>query len=468
MKILLINPATRRYKKENGELSCKNATMPLGIAFIASFIKNKGYEVDILDVTVEGYENEREIDKNNIRYGLSAGEIKDRIEQYNPDVIGITCIQSMRFYEAKEICRIAKSINKGVITVMGGSHVTGVPEECLKDENLDFVVIGEGEIVFHNLLKAIESKGSFKNIKGLGYRDNNRIIINKGREWIKDLDSIPMPAWNLLPMEKYFDIGIGPSQKKLNRYALLVTSRGCPHRCYYCPSLKCWGSVYRALSPERVIKEIMFLYHKYGVDSILFEEHNFITNKNRVLKICDLIKKSGLKLKWSAPNGIEVNCLDYDYILQIAQAGCEMLHLAIETTTKKVYEKLDKSIDYEHVRNVIKWARNLDLKVTLLFMIGFPEETKKDIENTIEYATSLNADYVHFFIATPLPGTVFFEESISNGSLSLPVDYSKLRYNVGNIATANFTPQDIERYRREAWLKIMSKKINNSDVWATP
>jgi radical SAM superfamily enzyme YgiQ (UPF0313 family) len=457
MKILLVNPATRRYKKENGELSCKNATMPLGIAFIAAFIEKKGYQVKILDMTAEGYENEQELDKNNIRYGLSLKDLEEIIKDYNPNLVGVTCIQTMRFYEAQEVCRVIKSIDEKIVTVMGGSHVTATPQQCLKDKNLDFVVIGEGEKVFYNLLKAIESKGDFSTVKGLGYKEKSRIIINERGDWIEDLDSMPGPAWHLLPMEKYFNIGIGPSQKKLNRYAILVTSRGCPHKCYYCPSYKCWGSTYRTLAPEKVIEEICFLYNNYGIDNILFEEHNFITNKNRVLRICELIEKSGLRLRWSAPNGMEVNSLDYNYILQMARSGCEMLHLAIETTTKKMFDRMGKSVDYDHVRNVIKWGREFGLEIAALFMIGFPGETKKDIERTIEYAASLDIDYVHFFIATPLPGTDFFEEVVSKGNLSLPVDYSKLRYNIGNINTVEFTSKDVENFRREGWLKVMSK-----------
>ncbi|MBF0312910.1 MAG: B12-binding domain-containing radical SAM protein [Oligoflexia bacterium] len=468
MKILLINPATRRYIKENGEATCKNGTMPLGIMFIASFIEKHGYDVKILDVTIEGYYTEKIIDKNNIRYGQPIEDIEKFITDYSPDAVGVTCIQSMRYYEVLEVCSIVKTINKRTPVIVGGSHVTGAPRECLENENIDYAVIGEGEITFLKLLKFLEHKEDINNIRGLGYKtlDSRReIVINPGAEWIADLDSMPMPAWHLVPMEKYFEIGVGPSQKMLNRYALLVTSRGCPHKCNYCPSFKCWGEKYRSMSPQRVLQEIQYLYEKYDIRTILFEEHNFITNKKRVMEICSLLKQNNLKINWSAPNGMEVNCLDYEYIKEMASAGCDMLHLAVETTSKKVYDKLDKKVNYDHVHDVIKWGKECGMQIAAFFMLGFPGETKEDIENSIEYSTQIDADYVHFFIPTPLPGTPLFDECIEKKYISFPIDYSRLRYNIGNITTADFNPEEIENYRRNAWLKVMAKKVTKKDVW---
>jgi magnesium-protoporphyrin IX monomethyl ester (oxidative) cyclase len=468
MRVLLVNPATRRYLKENGEVTCKNATMPMGIAHIAAYIREQGYEVGILDVTLEGYDHEVRLDANNIRYGLSPQEIRSRIEAYRPDVVGVTCIQSMRYYEAQEIVRITKDVDAKIVTVMGGTHVTGLPELCVSDLNLDFAVIGEGELVFHRLLKALEDGGDLSAIPGVARRVGGEVQINPERLYIHDFDAMPMPAWDLLPMESYFRVGVGPSQHMLNRYAILVTSRGCPHQCYYCPSFACWGGKYRALSPDKVFEQIAHLNHAYQVETILFEEHNFISHRKRVLRICELLRKSGLNITWSVPNGMEVSHLDYDYIGDMAASGCNMLHLAIETTTQAVYDRLDKRMDYDHARQVIQWGKRFGMKVVTLFMLGFPEESKEDMERTIDYAERLDPDYVHFFIATPLPGTSFYKECLDTGFLQQPVDFSRLRYNLGNISTQQFSSTDVERYRREGWLRIMGGKIARGDVWGNP
>lgn len=465
MRVLLVNPATRQYCKPNGEKTCKNATMPLGLAFLCSYARKGEHEISILDVTVEGYDTEIAVDKYNIRYGLSIKEINNKIQQYSPDVVGISCLQSMRYNEAVEVCSAVKKVSKDIITVMGGSHVTGLPDYCMKNDDLDYAIIGEGEEPFLKLLNALENRENISNIPGIVFKKGKEIIFGPSQTWIEDLDTMPIPAWDELPMEKYFSVGIGPSQKILDRYAILVTSRGCPHRCYYCPSWKCWGTVYRSRSPQSVMEEIEMLNKEYNIDNYLFEEHNFITNKDRVLKICELIMKKNMKIRWSAPNGMEVQCLDKEYIETMAAAGCDTLHLAIETTCKKVYSHLDKRIDYDHVKQVINWGRACGMKVATLFMLGFPEETIEDMRETLSYAESLNADYVHFFIATPLPGTLFYEKSIREGWMAEPKDFSNLRYCVGNIRTNNFSPADVEKLRRDGWLKIMENKISKNDVW---
>lgn len=458
MKVLLINPGNYILVKPNGEVSRKNAVHPLGLACLGAYLEQFGVSVEICDSLIEGYDVEVPIDEKFIRYGLTDDTIVERINASGPDVVGVTTTHSCRIDLSLDICRLAKRVNPRIHTVLGGNHASALPEECLKDPSVDFVVLGEGEMTFHALLGAIEGNGTrLEDIDGLAYRSGELVRLQPKYRWIENLDLLPPPAWHLLPMEKYSEVGRGPGEKRQSRYAIMVTSRGCPHRCSYCPVGVCWGNRYRAISASNVIDQIVDLNRRYGVDTILFEEHNFVANRKRIVQLCHMMIEREIGITWAVPNGMEIAKLDRELLTLMRKAGCYALHLAIESGSKEVLERISKRVDLDQTREVISMGREMGFEISAFFMIGFPDQTRQEIEQTLAYAETLDLDHVHFFIATPIPGTLMFDDCIRNELLVDDFSFRYLRYGICNIETDEFKPDYIENARRRGWLAIMEK-----------
>lgn len=458
-EILLVNPGNYILEKKNGEVSRKNAAHPLGLACLAGFLDSKGMACSILDTLVTGYDHEERVSEHLIRYGLSASEIERQIRKVSPGIVGVTTTHSCRIPLSLEICRIVKSINKNIVTVLGGNHASAMTEECMGYDEVDYVIIGEGEYSFYELIQHIRSgKDTPPTIDGLGFKQQGRICINPKKSYIEDLEPLPMPAWHKLPMHLYSQIGKGPGEARQDNYAILVTSRGCPHKCFYCPVHVCWGHKYTSESPEKVVRQIEHLIQVYGINTILFEEHNFIANRDRVFDICNIIIKKKIKFRWAVPNGIEINKLDKTLLETMKAAGCYALHLAIESGSKERLKKINKNVDLDQTRHIIAMGRQMGFTICAFFMLGYPNQPKEEIEQTVAYAQTLDLDHVHFFIATPIPGTPMYEYCVRHDLLVEGFDYTHLRYAICNIKNPDYPPDYIEFMRRKGWQEIMGRK----------
>ncbi|NQT22049.1 MAG: B12-binding domain-containing radical SAM protein, partial [Candidatus Omnitrophica bacterium] len=262
-KILLIQPPFTIMN-----MYPKSAMPPLGLGYIAAVLKNK-YEVKILDAAVEGYTNVQKIDERFIRYGLSFEEIEKRIVDFAPDVVGVSCQFIGQAQNALEVCRRIKASDQNIITVIGGPFPSSTPHYFLKERLLDAVVIGEGEATIVRLLKALKEEVGLSNIDGLAFRVNETIQINPLKDFISDLDTLPFPARELMPMEKYFKINSphgGLPRKRPN--TSIITSRGCPAKCVFCATAAFWGNRFRSRSPENVLEELKMLKDEYGVREV--------------------------------------------------------------------------------------------------------------------------------------------------------------------------------------------------------
>ncbi|MEM3325596.1 MAG: radical SAM protein, partial [Thermoplasmata archaeon] len=273
MKILLISPPTDSAIK-----SIVGTTgPPLGLAYLASIAREKGFDVKIVDSIVEN---------------LTFEDVEKIINQYSPDIVGITSTTSM-IPDAYRVAKIAKDISKDIVTIIGGPHVTFVPELTLNESpDLDYVVKGEGEISFSHLLDVINGKMQPKEVLGITYRKDGSVIDNPPQPLIKDVDAIPEPSWDLLPMEKYEIDNI--------QFGTIMTSRGCPYNCIFCSSSLQFGKQWRGHSVDRVIDELKTLRYKYNKREIEFLDDTFTLNMKRALELTDRIVKEGLDIRWSA------------------------------------------------------------------------------------------------------------------------------------------------------------------------
>jgi len=404
-KILLINPPRNLRNPQKQFISPH-----LGLAYIASFLRQHNYEVKIIDAVIEDFENVEEVERGLYKCGLSWEDLRKRIEEHNPDIVGISCIFIPRFGNVVKISQIVKEINKEIKVVVGGMHVSCCPEDVLSCDSIDFVVIGEGELTFLMLIKALESnKGDLSAIDGIAFKSSKgEIVINPRQDLIEDLDSLPFPAWDLLAIEKYFSIGRDALAKE-KRHLSFITSRGCPYSCTFCSSAGFWMRKWRKRSAENVLNELEYLVKEYGIKEVCFEDDNLSLDPKRLEEICLGIIERNLNIRWNTPNGISVKMLTPQLIKLMKKSGCKRLNFGIESGDEHIlHDVIKKDFALEKFKEIVASCRKEGIITSGYFVIGMPGETKESIERSLEFAKSLDLNEIAVFIATPFPGTELY------------------------------------------------------------
>ena len=440
-KILLIQPPCSISKSYTKEIQ-----PPLGLGYIAAVLE-KDYEVKVLDAAVEGWHTEIPEGKDLFRYGLSFDEIKQFIDNYKPDVIGISCLFSMQSHNAHKIAQLAKDVNKSIITIMGGAHPTVLASKVLEDENIDYVVIGEGEYTMIRLLDQLKEGKGLTLVDGIGYREKSETVINKKTAFIDNLDELPYPARHLLNMKKYFSINMphGVTTRRSPNTSM-ITSRGCPAECIFCAIHSIWGKKFRARSADNVIKEIKHLKEVYGVREIQFEDDNLTFDKKRAMEIFDKMISEKLDMLWTTPNGVALWAMDEAMLLKMKEAGCYRLCLAIESGVQEVLHKIiNKPLDLEKAEHIIKLAHKYGFETDAFFVIGFPGETKEQIKQTFKFGRGLKVSNINYYIATPYPGTRLYDICVEGNYLVKDFESETLGVKKGVISTPEFTPSELEK-----------------------
>jgi len=460
MKTLLMYPPATLYKKDP---TVPGAFPPLGLGYIAAVLKQNGYEVNILDSLALGIDRVEE--KNNIiRFGLSEKYIEEYIEQYQPDIVGISCHFTAHAKDAYRIAEITKKINPKILVVAGGAHACARSEELLRTNNVDIVVRGEGENTFLEIVKKKEKDDGLSDIIGTVVKKNGEIIYNPERPLIRDLDSIPFPARDLLPMEKYFSW-----KQSVDNYDMrhpntsVVTSRGCPMSCVFCSIHSIWGEhQWRARSAKNVVNEIEFLVDKYGVGEIQFVDDNLTFDKNRITNICNEIIDRKIDIKWSTPNGVAVWTLDEDLLLLMKKSGCYRLSFGIESGSYDTQKFIGKRINLGRTQELIKYAQKIGIWTIGFFIIGFPYETRNSIDETIQYAINSDLDYATFYLPMPFPGTrlsdVLEKENLLN-DIESEEDYAFSLTATRGCKTRYFTPAQLQELKDLAYKSFMNSLI---------
>jgi magnesium-protoporphyrin IX monomethyl ester (oxidative) cyclase len=452
MKILLIKPPY------NVEYKTFNPSLPLGLCYIAAVLEKNNYEVKIIDCVIEDYKNIEHIGGDIFRVGLSWNNLKKKIKMLNPDIVGISCSFTIQSFNAFKVAEIAKKVNPDLKVVMGGIHPSSLPKEVLRNKNVDYVIIGEGEYSFLELVRKLEKGKSPSSIDGLGFKSDKHIKINPKTKFIKNIDELPFPARHLLPVKEYFKAGGRAFHIKSKKNMSIITSRGCPFNCKFC-SIHClWGYNWRPHSPERVINEIKYLIDAYDVEEISFEDDNMILDRRRFIKICEGIAPFGIK--WCTPNGIRADALDFELLKIMKNSGCYSLNLAIEHGDLHILnEVMNKKLDLKRVRKTVNYCKRLGIHTFGYFVIGMPGETKKTINKAIEFAKSLPLDEIGVSIATPYPGSRLYEECLEKGYVK-NLDFSKLFVDRAVISTPQLSAKELEELRVKFSIEFNKRRIN--------
>jgi len=457
-KVLLIMPPATISSEYTKELQ-----PPLGLAYIASCLEND-YNVKIIDAVAEGW-NEEYVQNGLTTYGLSMDELSRKIKEFNPDVIGVSCLFSMQYKNAHKVCAVAKRINNEIITIMGGAHPTALPEETLKDNNVDIVLLAESDFTTKELLDLIQKGEDISKIDGIAYKEENKIIIKPKTKFIDNLDSIPFPARHLLPMEKYFKINLPHGvSSRFSPNTPLITSRGCPANCIFCSIHSIWGRKYRARSVQNIITELKQLKEKYGIKEIQFEDDNLTFDKKRALDLFEAMIREKLNLAWTTPNGVALWSLDQELLLKMKESGCYRLCLAIESGDQEFLTKtIKKPLSLEKVKELMYWIKKYKFETDAFFVVGFPDETLEQLKNTFKFAQNLGTDNVSFYLATPYPGTELYENCCKKGYLNNSFSLERLGVKKTSISPKNFTSEELEKMVAYYTLK---HKLNLS--WKNP
>ncbi len=413
MRVCLINPP-RIQPKVWGK---PNVFPPIVMATVAAVLE-KQHIVSIIDAPTEGWENLEQLDESKFRVGLSAQTIAARLAEWKPDVAIIEIPFSGWSKTAFEVASIVKKVNRNTVVVLFGLHPSSRPEQCLENADVDFIVIGEPENTVSELVEAIvEKKTDLEGINGLGYRHNGKAILNPKREVIQNLDTLPMPARHLLPMDVYATaVKANPLRGEINKpYTIILTSRGCPYNCVFCSNCIVWGKQWRPRSPKNVVDEVEQVITTFGIKQVDFSDDNMTLDKQRMTEICDLIVQRGLKFEWFTPNGIRADSLDEALLRKMKVAGCKKIRIAPESGVQRIVnEVIQKNQDLKNVEQAVVLCKKVGVKVGCFFVIGLIGETKADIEATIDFAyklRGLGADTFIFSIAMPLYGTAFYEQA---------------------------------------------------------
>lgn len=452
MKVILIQPPFTIFRNEG-----KKCHPPLGLAYLAAAIMD-GHDVVVLDSLAEGYANEEAVSGSLLRYGLSFEDIKKKVGALKPDVVAVSCLFSAQSENVHTICKTVKEIDKGIITIVGGAHPSAVPEEVLKDINVDFVVIGEGEIVLKRLLESIENKKDFREVEGIGFRYAGSVIVNQRKEYLQNLDDLPFPYWDIFPIHRYSAIN-NPHGSPAKRvpFAPMITSRGCPFECIFCSIHNLWGRNYRMRSSENVLAEIGYLNSKFGVKEILFEDDNLTLDGERANRIFQGIIDRKLDILWSVPNGVAAQTLDNEILELMKRSGCYSISLGIESGDEYILKNIvKKPIALSGIKTVIRKAKKLGLETTAFFVVGLPGETGAHLKSTFSFARSLACDNTNFFFATPLPGTRLLQLCKEKGLVNGRLDYSRLKSDYPSFANESFSiPELYALVNREKLITYM-------------
>lgn len=378
---------TARY----GTLAKAGSTEPaFGVLCLASVAREYGAEVSIVESSA---------------YNLSVEESVSQILKFNPDVVGFSCTTTGIMASA-ELARKLKNINPNIITIVGGCHVSAIPEETIREfPEFDAGVVGEGERTFVSILKSIsEHKKILSDINGTVVRTESGICVNSRQSLIKNLDELPFPAWTLLPG---FPYSFRPSPARIKRKpcASIVLTRGCPNRCTFCDR-SVFGNRCRSYSPEYAVAMLKDLRNNYGVKEILIEDDTFIIVSGWVEEFCERLITEKIDITWSCLG--RADRVTPELLNTMRRAGCWHISYGIESGDAEILRRVNKNLTLEQIQQAVHYSHEVGLRVKGFFMVGFPGETTATLEATRNFALSLQIDEITVMHLTPFPGSELY------------------------------------------------------------
>ena len=404
-------------------------SLPLGLAYLASTAEAAGYSVNVLDGQSIGFHDVSPTpDGRFILGGLNSESICKRIDP-NANVIGLSLMFSQEWPYHRELIKDIKKQNPNALIICGGEHASSLPELCLRElPEIDYIVMGEGEITFLSLLHIAFSNDleCLKDLPSITYRSSsNEIVVNSGGFRMKDMDNLPRPAWNLFDLESYFSktSSLSPNSK---RTIPILATRGCPYQCTFCSSPTMWSTRYVMREPEKVVDEIVWLQEQFGVDDIDFFDLTAIVKKEWVLEFCEEMKRRQVNITWNLPAGTRSEALDKNVLTKIYESGCKYLSYAPESGSEETLRLIKKRVNLKNILKSTSDAISIGHCVRIFVIIGFPNEKIKDMLQSFIFTIKgalLGTDDIVTFVFTPYPGSELFQDLKKQDKVSLDDSY---------------------------------------------
>ena len=395
--VLLINPS---YAASYGgsKMSLAGLFMPtLGLATIAGVARQRGHRVRILDLSQHAYDHR---------------EISRRIHAARPDVVGVTATTPL-MNQLRDISVLVKDISRNIVVVGGGAHPSALPEETIRESLLDAVCYGEADYAFAEICDGFD----FEKIRGLCYRDGDRIARTAARSPIADLDELPMPAWDLYDLDAYRRTTSRLLVRRLPA-TLAEFSRGCVFKCDFCASKITMALGYRKKSPERCAREVLEM-QSLGFREFLLADDIFTSDQKWAAKVCEAIIASGADMAWTCTNGIRVESADDRLFHLVRQAGCYRVSFGFESGNDDILKRFGKGgrATIKQGLKAVRVARDAGLDTLGFFQLGLSHDTEETMEESIDYARKLPLDLLKFSISIPFPGTPIFKDYFDQGMI---------------------------------------------------
>lgn len=398
--IVFVNPPLSNEERYGVKFKAGGQTPPTGLCYLASVCRERKYQVRLIDAPA---------------LNLDFSETIEKILELKPKYVGVTAV-TISINNASKLIKELKQKDPKLVIILGGAHITSAPNETVRrlGNFFDIAVMGEGEITILELLEVLEKKEKLSKVNGIAYFKNKKLVLTKPREFIKDLDSLPFPAWDLLP-----DLGKNytPPAHTIKRFpaALLVTSRGCPGMCTFCDN-KVFGRKIRCHSAGYVIRMIKHLQKNYGIKEVQFRDDNFLVFRERTVELCKQIIEQKINLVWSCAGRVDM--INPETLKLMKSAGCWQIWYGIESGSDSVLKAIKKNTDQKKITEAIINTKRYGISPCGFFMIGLPTEKEEDVQKTIRILLTLPIDEFHMTHMTPFPGSEIYSTASQYGSLN--------------------------------------------------
>lgn len=430
MRVLLLNPPADQGVRQVREGRCMQRAgawtaiwSPISLATAASVLINSGFEVKIIDAIVEN---------------IDFLELKKILTDYQPKIVIMNAV-TPSIESDLSTCRVIKEDSNEIKTAIIGIHGTSLPDECFAMQPcLDFIVRGEPEFTILDLCLAINKGERLEATEGLSYRENDSYFHNPPRAFIDNLDILPFPAWDLVKIDKYRM----PFTNK--KFLLVATSRGCPYQCTFCADNAYYGKKLRLRSPKKIVDELEWDVSRFGVKDFLFWSESFTIDNDFAKQVADEILGRKLEINWVCNS--RVDNVDFDFLGKIKKAGCWMIGYGIESANQNILNHIKKGINIKDTVNTVELSKKAGLEVTAHCILGFPQDTKETILETIEFVKNLDIDYAQFYCAVPFPGSQLYREALDKKWICSK-DWRRFEQNFSVLTTPNLTAEEIMRLR---------------------
>lgn len=418
--LLFINLPTNNWYKD--KLAKSNSMPPLGILYIATYMRKNGYTVKVIDFSVEH---------------MSGEEFKKLLEEMQPKVVSLSTYNET-WNSQKIMCKLIKSTLPASLVIAGGAFATFCYEDVLSESETDYVVRGEGEIVTLKLCDYIfgKSDDDIESIKGIAYKNlKSEIVNNEIADRIENLDDMIIPDRNLVDLSKY-----------IMPYTI-STARGCPGDCIFCSSKSFWGKKVRMRSAKSVFEEVMYLHNEFNALIFYITDDTFTASYKRAIEFCEMIEETGIKFVWGCESRADV--ITDDLINKMSHAGCKKLQIGLESADNEILKKIKKNVTIEQIENGISLAHKYGMHITASFIIGHAFDTHETIDKTLSFAKKIQREYGSHVVGsvnTPFPGTEQYEKSDELGIEIYESDWNQYVLSNPIISTQNISHNELRKY----------------------